>query len=138
MASTVVFYDGICGLCNRFVRFLIRRDAHARLLYAPLQGTLASSILPAHGHDPSDLDSVYVVVRWGDSTEQVLARSRAILHALAELGPGWRAVATMGRLVPQSWSDAMYSAIARRRYQTFGKYGACPVSPPEWRGRFIE
>jgi predicted DCC family thiol-disulfide oxidoreductase YuxK len=156
VASTVVFYDGVCALCNRLVRFLIRRDTHARLLFAPLQGTLAREVLPAHGYHPTDLDTVYVLANFrrpikGRPTTDVeppfagrqrepavLARSRAILHALAELGPAWRALATMGRLVPRPVSDALYDAIARRRYGTFGKYDACPIPPPEWRGRFIE
>lgn len=138
MATTVVFYDGVCGLCNRLVRFLIRRDTHARLLFAPLQGALARTVLPPQGYDPSDLDTVYVVAHWRQPTQHVLARSRAILHALAELGPGWRAAAAFGRIVPRPLSDAVYNAVARRRYRTFGQLAACPVPPPEWRGRFIE
>jgi predicted DCC family thiol-disulfide oxidoreductase YuxK len=151
VASTVVFYDGVCGLCNRLVRFLIRRDTHARLRFAPLQGTLARTVLPARGYDLSELDTVYVITpfawppiqdgatgKGGQPQPEVLSRSRAILHALAELGPGWRLMAAMGGLVPRQVSDAIYNAVARRRYRTFGKFEACPVPPPEWRGRFIE
>jgi predicted DCC family thiol-disulfide oxidoreductase YuxK len=151
VATTVVFYDGVCGLCNRLVRFLLRRDTHARLRFAPLQGTLARTALTAHGRQPSDLDTLYVIAdfAWpdvsaggarnpGGRSPRVLARSRAVLHALAELGPAWRARATRGRLVPRPVSDAIYDAIARRRYRTFGRYDTCPVPPPEWRGRFIE
>lgn len=138
MATTVVFYDGVCGLCNRLVRFLIRRDTHRRLLFAPLQGRLARTILPPQGFDPTDLDTVYVVARWQDPGQRVLARSRAILHAVAELGPAWRIAAALVRIVPRSLSDAIYDGVARRRYRTFGRLDACPVPPPEWRGRFIE
>jgi predicted DCC family thiol-disulfide oxidoreductase YuxK len=138
VASTVVFYDGVCGLCNRFVRFLIRRDAHARLLYAPLQGSLARAVLPRYGLDPADLDTVYVIAQWQEPSEHVLARSRAIVHALAQLGPAWRILAAAGRVAPRRLADAIYRAVARRRYQTFGKLDVCPVPPPEWRGRFIE
>jgi predicted DCC family thiol-disulfide oxidoreductase YuxK len=145
VASTVVFYDGVCGLCNRLVRFLIQRDTNARLLFAPLQGTLARSVLPAQGYDPSHLDTVYVLVDFqgppikaGPTSGHVLARSRAILHTLAELGPPWRVAAAIGRLVPRVVSDAIYKSVARRRYQTFGKFEVCPVPPPEWRGRFLE
>ena len=66
-----------------------------RLLFAPLQGGLARTVLGRHGYDPSDLDTVYVFAdrrapdrprrpdsaRWGGS-ERVLSKSRAILHAL--------------------------------------------------------
>ena len=59
--ASVVFYDGVCGLCSRLVRFLLRRDRDGRLLFAPLQGGLARAVLGRHGYDPSDLDTVYVM-----------------------------------------------------------------------------
>lgn len=150
--ASVVFYDGVCGLCNRLVRFLLRRDRHARLLFAPLQGTLARTVLGRHGYNPSDLDTVYVIAdrrapsrgprrgdsgRWGGS-ERVLSKSRAILHALGALGGGWRMFARAGSLVPVALADALYDAVAKRRYRTFGKLASCPIPPPEWRGRFID
>jgi predicted DCC family thiol-disulfide oxidoreductase YuxK len=149
--ASVVFYDGVCGLCNRLVRFLLRRDRRGRLLFAPLQGGLARSVLTRHGHDPSDLNTVYVIAdrrapgrprrpdsaRWGGS-ERVLSKSRAVLHALGTLGPGWRVLARVGSLVPVGLADALYDAVATRRYRTFGKLESCPIPPPEWRGRFIE
>ena len=136
--AAVVFYDGVCGLCNRLVRFLIRRDHEGRLLFAPLQGNLAQTILEPYGYDPSDLNTVYVVADWREPSQSVLARSRAILHALAELGGAWRVVAALAMIIPSRFSDTVYNAVARRRYRTFGELDACPVPPPEWRGRFIE
>ena len=149
--ASVVFYDGVCGLCNRLVRFLLRRDRHARLLFAPLQGTLARTVLGRHGYDPTDVDTVYVIAdrrapgrprredsaRWG-GRERVLLKSRAILHALGTLGGAWRVLARVSSLVPVGLADALYDAVAKRRYRTFGKLESCPIPPPEWRGRFID
>jgi predicted DCC family thiol-disulfide oxidoreductase YuxK len=150
--ASVIFYDGVCGLCNGLVRFLLRRDRHARLLFAPIQGTLARTVLRRHGYDPSNLDTMYVIAdrrapdrgprpgesgRWGGS-ERVLSKSRAILYALGQLGGGWRIFAWAGAFVPEPIADALYDAVAKRRYRTFGKLASCPVPPPEWRGRFIE
>jgi predicted DCC family thiol-disulfide oxidoreductase YuxK len=138
MATTVVFYDGVCGLCNRLVRFLIRRDTRARLLFAPLQGAFARTVLVPQGCNPSDLDTVYAVAYPPDPPVRVLRRSRAVLHAVAELGPAWRMAAMAGRMIPLPIADAIYNAIARRRYRAFGQLDACPVPPPKWRGRFVE
>jgi predicted DCC family thiol-disulfide oxidoreductase YuxK len=44
----------------------------------------------------------------------------------------------VGSLVPVGVADALYDAVATRRYRTFGKLESCPLPPPEWRGRFIE
>ena len=39
---TIVFYDGVCALCNGFVKFATRRDKGAALHFAPLQGDTAA------------------------------------------------------------------------------------------------
>lgn len=138
MATTVVFYDGVCGLCNRFVRFLLRRDLGGRILFGPLQGETARTVLTARGHDPSDLDTIYVVADWQSPQERVLSRSRAVLHTLAQLGAGWPFLAGLGAVFPRSLSDAVYRLVARRRYRTFGRLESCPIPPLEWRQRFLE
>lgn len=135
---TLVFYDGVCGLCDRFVRFLLARDRQARLRFAPLQGELASRELRPRGHDPADLDSIVVIAGWQSTAPRVLARSRAVLHAVGTLGPGWRVLAVVARIVPPPIADAIYMAIARRRYRFFGRFAACPLPRPEWRSRFLE
>ena len=43
---SVVYYDGVCGLCNRTVRWLIRHDRKRILRYAPLQSELARELPP--------------------------------------------------------------------------------------------
>jgi predicted DCC family thiol-disulfide oxidoreductase YuxK len=135
---TLVFYDGVCGLCDRFVRFLLARDRQGRLRFAQLQGDLAHRELVPRGHDPADLDTVVVLAGWQSPAPRLLTRSRAVLHAAGELGPGWRALAASARIVPRGIGDAVYSAIARRRYRLFGRFDACPLPRPEWRDRFLD
>ena len=135
---TLLFYDGVCGLCNRLVQFLLTRDRRARIRFAPLQGELARRELPPRGHDPAELDSLFVIADWQSLAPRLLVRSRAVLHAVGELGPGWRTLAAIARIVPRGISDAVYAAIARRRYRIFGRFDACPLPRPEWRDRFLE
>jgi predicted DCC family thiol-disulfide oxidoreductase YuxK len=138
VAATVVFYDGVCGLCHRFVRFLIRRDRRERFAFAPLQGTLARTVLVPRGVDPSDLDSIHVLADWHAPSERMLARSRAIIHALSQLGGVWTLAARGASFVPPPLADQLYNFVARRRYRTFGRFDTCPIPPPEWRDRFLE
>jgi len=138
LPTTIVFYDGVCGLCNRLNRFLLRRDRDARLRFAALQSAVARQLLAAHGLDPSDLDTVYVMAGWRTDTERVLSRSRAVLHALGELGGPWRLLARVGAIVPGPVADVVYRMVARSRYRIFGRFDACQVPPPEWRGRFLD
>src|SRR5688572_17434997 len=118
---TLVLYDGVCGLCNGLVRFLVARDRQDRLRFAYLQGELARRELLPRGVDPADLDSVVVIAGWQSPAPQMLTRSRAVLHATSELGSGWRLLARLVRIVPQRLRDAVYGAIARRRYRFFGR-----------------
>ncbi|PYS45149.1 MAG: thiol-disulfide oxidoreductase, partial [Acidobacteria bacterium] len=32
-SNPIVLYDGVCGLCNRAVQFLLKRDRHDRLRF---------------------------------------------------------------------------------------------------------
>ena len=138
MEQTLVFYDGVCGLCNRLVRFLLRRDRRGTLRFAPLQGEIARRTLVAAGRDPADLDSVVVIAGWGSARQRVFVRSRAVLHAASRLGAPWNVAAWIAGRVPTGIADRVYAFVARRRYRVFGKYDACPLPPPEWRQRFLE
>jgi len=132
----IVLYDGVCGLCNATVRFILRHDREARFRFAPLQGKGAARLAARHGFDPSDLDTVYLVVDHGGAGERVLARSAAIFAVLRTLGGRWRLVSALGWL-PRPLTDAGYRFVASVRYRLFGKLSACPIPRPEWRNRFL-
>ncbi len=138
MANTVVFYDGVCGLCNRLVRFLIRRDRRRLLLFAPLQGVTARQALSARGYDRSDLDTVYVLDGWPAPAARIFTRAAAIAHVLNQLGGVWWMIAGLIARVPPPLGDRAYNFVARSRYRTFGRFETCPVPRPEWRDRFLE
>ena len=36
-ANPIILYDGVCGLCNRLVQFLLTHDREGRLRFAALQ-----------------------------------------------------------------------------------------------------
>lgn len=136
-ATTLVFYDGLCGLCDGFVHFLLKRDRHRRLAFATLQGELANGMLVPLGYDPGDLDSVFVVADWKTPQQRVLNRSQAVLHAVAQLGGLWRLFATVASIAPVFVADGIYGFVARRRYRVFGRFDTCPLPRPEWKNRFL-
>ncbi len=49
MSHPILLYDGVCGLCNRLVQFILRRDPSGMFRFASLQSTLAAGILARHG-----------------------------------------------------------------------------------------
>jgi predicted DCC family thiol-disulfide oxidoreductase YuxK len=136
-ATTLVFYDGLCGLCDGFVQFLLKRDRHARIAFATLQGELARGMLVPLGYDPGDLDSIFVVADWKAAQQRLLNRSQAVLHAVAQLGGAWRIFATVASIVPVFIADRVYGLVARHRYRVFGRFDTCPLPRPEWKNRFL-
>jgi len=136
-SNPIVLYDGVCGLCNRAVQFLLKRDRHDRLRFASLQSEFAAQLLQRHGFDNKDLDTVYVVLNQGEAGEALLAKGDAFLVFARELGGVWN-VARLGRIIPRSIRNWLYDSVARHRYQVFGKYDACMLPDPRYKHKFIE
>ena len=135
---SIILYDGVCGLCNRFVQFVLKRDKRDAFRFASQQSEFAASILRRHGIDPEQLDTVYLVLDHDLPTERLLARSDAAAEILSQLGGIWRVSAGVMRLFPRSLRDWIYNLIARKRYQMFGKYESCPLPDPKDRAKFLD
>lgn len=133
----IVFYDGVCGLCNRLNQFVLRRDRKARFQFAALQSAFARETLSRYGRDPEDLDTLYLVTDYGTSSERLFWKSRAALRVLRELGGAWSWTRVLS-LLPTALLDLGYDIIARLRYRVFGKSESCVIPRPEQRDRFIE
>ena len=136
-SNPIVLYDGVCGLCNRLVQFLLKRDNRDRLRFASLQSEFAAPLLKRHSADPHDLDTVYVVIDYGQPGERLLARSDAILFLLSQLGGIWKLLG-IGRVLPKAFRDAAYRIVARNRYRVFGKHESCLLPEPKHRNKFLD
>lgn len=138
MIPVIILYDGVCGLCNRLVQFLLKHDKHGRLRFASLQSDFAEKVLRRHGFDPKDLDTVHVVENYDQPGERVLQRSDAILRAGRELGGVWSALSAVAGVIPRFLRDPFYLLVARNRYRVFGKYETCMLPDPDQRSRFLD
>jgi len=133
----LVLYDGVCGLCNRLLQFLLAHDRRAAFSFAPLQGPTAKSVVARFGGNPDDLTTFYVCANFRTDDARVLAKSDAALFVARELGWPWRTL-TAARVVPKVFRDALYDVVARTRYRVFGRYEQCLAPRPEFRSRFVE
>ena len=138
MNNLIVFYDGVCGLCNRLVQFLLKRDKQDKLRFASLQSDFAATVLTRHGIDPKDLDTLHVVENFEQSNERALNRSDAILRAARELGGFWSVAAVLGKIVPKPLRDLFYKFVATNRYKVFGEYDTCMLPEPRHRAKFLD
>jgi len=134
--QTLVLYDGVCGLCNRLVSFLLRHDRRDQFRFAPLQSELAQTLLLRYHLDPNDFDTVVVLADFRQPAERALIRSQAALWAIGRLGGIWKLFA-IAEVIPLPLREALYKFIARRRYQVFGKFNECPLPKAEDRHKFL-
>lgn len=137
MSKAIFLYDGVCGLCNRGVQFILRHDRKGDFRFASLQSQFAQRALAHHRLNAADLDTVYVIVD-SDEVETLLARSDAVLFVLREIGGIWRVGAWLLRWLPRQVRDRVYDLVARNRYRVFGRYETCPVPGETVRARFMD
>lgn len=126
----IIFFDGVCGLCNRAVDFLIRRDKNRLFRFAPLQGKTASIVLPSALLDQPET----IVCKNGDV---LYYKSNAILHILIQIGGGWK-LAVLLYVIPKFIRDLCYDMVAHNRYKVFGKKESCRLPSPEEREVFLD
>jgi predicted DCC family thiol-disulfide oxidoreductase YuxK len=134
-ASTkVVFFDGVCGLCNFFVDFLIPKDPNAKLRFAALQSDFALTNLPEDYRKLNEAGEFESVVFWDG--ERFWERSEAVLEVFRALG-GFYVLLLVLYGVPAFIRDSLYGLVARNRYRWFGKKGQCRIPNAEERRRFL-
>jgi predicted DCC family thiol-disulfide oxidoreductase YuxK len=137
-AHPVLLYDGVCGLCDRAVQFILKRDHRDAFRFASLQSEYAASILQKQGINSDALDTVYLILHHGDPTERLLSRSDAGLAVMILLGGIWRVMASVAGIFPEFLRNYLYNLVARNRYRMFGKYDTCPLPTPEQRSKFLD
>jgi len=131
----LVLYDGECGVCSRFVRWLLAADRQGLLRFAPLQGPTAAALRARWPGLPRDLDSIIYADR-SSGTERVTWRSEALVRLGRLLGGPWRLVALLSWL-PRSLADSAYAAFARRRHALGAADASCALPSAAERARFL-
>lgn len=125
----ILFFDGVCNLCNGLVRFIIKHDRRARIKFAPLQSDLARRMLSSYCI--AQPDSVIYLTEG-----KCLTKSSAILRMFHDMEGGWKIL--YGFVVlPRFLRDFIYDVIARYRYRIFGRRESCMIPSPGVKDRFL-
>jgi predicted DCC family thiol-disulfide oxidoreductase YuxK len=130
----VIFFDGICNLCNASVSFIIRHDKAGNFRFASLQSEFAKTFLEnnASFENGHILPDSLILAEDG----KVYFRSEAALRIAGKMDGIWKALIIF-RIIPLRWRDFLYDFIAKNRYQWFGKRQSCMVPAPDISDRFF-
>lgn len=125
----IVFFDGICNLCNSFVNILLKIDKHNRFYVASLQGETASKKIP---NQISQRDSVILL-----EGDKIFFESDAVLRIFTICGGIWKIFAVF-KLIPRKIRDKIYNWVASKRYKWFGKRNTCRMPTQKEKDKFLE
>ncbi|MFD0940667.1 thiol-disulfide oxidoreductase DCC family protein [Pedobacter boryungensis] len=127
----VIFFDGVCNLCNGAVQFTIKRDSNNIFRFASLQSEYAAEKIAPFNITPENLDSFILL-----EDDKVYQRSTAALRVVKKLGGLWPLLYGF-IIIPRFIRDAVYNYIAKNRYKWFGKQESCWVPTPDLKEKFL-
>jgi predicted DCC family thiol-disulfide oxidoreductase YuxK len=133
VTGPIIFFDGICNLCNRSVQFVLKHDRTGKFRFASLQSVAGQDLLKKTGSASGAPFDSFVLLDNG----KLYTRSLAALRVLKGLGGGW-AWLYVFRFIPAFIRDGLYHWIARNRYRWFGRREECMVPVAKWEGRFLK
>jgi predicted DCC family thiol-disulfide oxidoreductase YuxK len=130
-APPVILFDGVCNLCNAWVRFVVRHDPTGIFRFAAQQSSIGQAMIEKHLSCSQQLSSVILIA---DNT--VYTESTAVLEICARLARPWSWIAVV-RVLPRGLLNICYRFIVRHRYQWFGRSDTCRVPSADIKSRFI-
>ena len=135
MRQHLLFYDGDCPLCQRFIRFVVASDEQKVFLFASLQGeTAKKEVAHLYLKNPS-LDTLVLIEDYNNPPKrQILIEGRGAFRVLWLLGGQYRLLGWLSFL-PSYLFDIGYRFVAKRRYRLFK--ARRPITEEDLNGRLL-
>ena len=116
--NEVIIYDGICVLCNKYIKWVLDKDKENLFLISNLQSKFTEEKFP----ELRKIDSVAVIKKNGE----IVQKSKAVNHILKSINR-LILLRTNLNILPLSISNFFYDIVAKSRYKVFWKYESCPI-----------
>ncbi len=126
----IIFFDGVCNLCNGAINFIIDRDKKGYFKFAPLQSSIAENYIPQ-----SVIEKTDSIILWNSG--QLYSKSTAALKISRHMDGAWKGLYAF-MIIPRFIRDFVYEIIAKNRYKWFGKRDSCRMPTKDIKNRFLE
>jgi predicted DCC family thiol-disulfide oxidoreductase YuxK len=120
MNHPVIFFDGVCNLCNGAVRTVIKLDSKRHFRFSSLQSDFAKTTLQPFQIDLGDPNSIILL-----EDNKIYQKSEAVFRIIKKLK--WINFLNVFSRIPFKVSNLIYDFIAKNRYNLFGKKENCPL-----------
>jgi predicted DCC family thiol-disulfide oxidoreductase YuxK len=132
----LLFFDGECAFCNRWVNKVKLADHQHRMRYGAKQGRTFQQLLQTHP-EFANVESVVLVKRRADGGEDFLVRAPAIREVIAGL-PEFRFFEVLLRIIPSPITNLGYRIFSKLRTPLFGKWHHCRVPLEQDKELYVE
>lgn len=129
----IILFDGVCNLCNFFVRLVLKNDKKDTFLYSSLSSDFSKKIIEELKIDTSKIDSI-ILYEKGVSYD---VKSSAALKIMNDFGGLWY-FTQIGYFLPKIVRDKIYDFVAKNRYKWFGKKDRCMIPSPQVTSKFLD
>lgn len=131
MQNLIIYFDGVCYLCNSTVNFLIKIDKEKKFKFSPLQSNFAQVQLKNSELRFEGIDSI--IFQKGDD---YFIKSNAVIEIIKELKWYWQILLIVS-VLPKRINDKLYDLVANNRFKWFGRRDKCMIPTEDVKSRFI-
>tara|TARA_B100000963_G_scaffold360656_1_gene392409 strand:+ start:678 stop:1073 length:396 start_codon:yes stop_codon:yes gene_type:complete len=124
----IVVFDGVCVLCNKSFKWLIKNDKEEKFMYTNFQSNYSRK----NNMKLKEINSVAVIKANGEKIYKV----QAVYYILKKIDR-YFIVRILIKLLPLFLTNICYDLIANFRYRIFGKYKTCIIPSENIRKNFI-
>lgn len=129
--SNIIFFDGVCNLCNFWVKYVVRNDPDGVFYFSSLQSEFAGNFLRQNNIN-SDFETIIFFTEG-----RFFKESDAVVSILFKIGGFNRLLSRIIKPLPIKFRDGLYKFVSRNRYRLFGKKEYCVIPDQNVKKRFL-
>ena len=129
--KSIIFFDGICTLCNKTVLFILKHETNKLIYFSSLQSKFAQDIFSKKSINIEEFNSIIFI-----ENNCIYYKSQAVFRISKNLKFPFNLLKYF-RFLPVFITDFIYDIIAENRYRIFGKIEQCQLLTESDKKRFL-
>tara|TARA_B100000242_G_scaffold48842_1_gene29127 strand:- start:645 stop:1031 length:387 start_codon:yes stop_codon:yes gene_type:complete len=128
MKKDIIVFDGLCVMCNSFLKWVLENDKDDKYLFANIQSDFYMKSMDIN----KSIDSIILI-----KENNIFYESEAINYILKDLDKFYLLQLVLN-VTPTFISNFFYKIIANNRYKIFGKKDKCELPKKNQISKFLK